>query len=310
MNKVLVAGATGKTGYYFLQHCMNNHPADYEFTYLIRSKEKVERLKERYPDIKTIVGSLEDNSLLNSEIRRGGYDIVINIAGIRHSLNVTEAAIDSSCVRWLILVHTTGIYSKYKAAGANYREIEGRIEELLSGTGIALTILRPTMIYGTLDDRNVSVFMKLVYKFRYVPVVNNAYYELQPVWYKDLGVAYYDVILHERTTRNKNYDLSGGKPIMLIDMLKIMGRKLGVKNRFVNIPFGVAYSGAWLLYLLTIGKLDVREKVQRLVEPRVYSYEDAAKDFGYHPVDFEQGVKEEIRMFKEAVIHNSNKSTF
>ena len=35
-----------------------------------------------------------------------------------------------------------------------------------------------------------------------------------------------------------------------------------------------------------MAKMDYREKVQRLVEPRVFSYENANRDFDYAPVNF------------------------
>ena len=169
---------------------------------------------------------------------------------------------------------------------------------MLQGTDVAKTILRPTMIYGNLHDENVAVFMKMVYKLRLFPVVDHAKYELQPVWCGDLGKAYYQVLTHPETTKNKEYNLSGGRPILLLDMFKVMASKLGVKNRFISVPFWVAYSGSWALYILSLGRVDFREKVQRLVEPRVYSHELATHDFGYTPVTFEEGIDGEIEEFK------------
>lgn len=168
------------------------------------------------------------------------------------------------------------------------------------GKGITKTVLRPTMIYGNLRDGNVSIFMKMVYNLRVFPVVNNAAYELQPVWCGDLGKAYYQVLTHPNT-RGKDYNLSGGRPIQLIDMFKVMAEKMGVKNRFVNVPYWIAYTGSWMLYLCTFGKKDFREKVQRLVEPRVFSHNDATRDFGYDPLPFEEGVNGEIEEFLSLV---------
>lgn len=199
-------------------------------------------------------------------------------------------------------MHTTGIYSKYKAAGEGYRQIEKKVEQLIDGKDIQLTYLRPTMIYGNVHDANVVIFMKMVDKLRIFPVVNGAKYELQPVWCGDLGKAYYQVLMNPETATKRNYNLSGGRPIMLLDMFKVMAKYLGVKNKFVSVPFSIAYGLAWMLYLVTIGKKDFREKVQRLVEPRTFDYSDAAQDFGYNPLPFEEGVKSEVeeymRLFK------------
>ena len=69
----------------------------------------------------------------------------------------------------------------------------------------------------------------MVDRFPIMPVVNGAHYQLQSVHYKDLLAAYYQVLLHEDTTANKEFNLSGGSPISLRDMLKEIGLNLGKK---------------------------------------------------------------------------------
>lgn len=297
--KVFVTGVTGKSGMFFLNEIIKAKNDNYSYTFLVRTKEKAKEIKRLYPKGIICLGTYDDEKLLKDEFSKG-YDVLLHIAGIRASLKVIKPAVDNE-VKWLILIHTTGIYSKYKAAGEIYRQIESQIDEIIEGKDIAKTILRPTMIYGNIYDNNVAIFMKMVYKLRIFPVVDHARYELQPVWCGDLGKAYYQVLTHPEKTQNRDYNLSGGRPILLIDMFKIMARKLGVKNCFVNVPFGFAYSSAWVLYICSFGKVDFREKVQRLVEPRVYSHELATKDFGYNPVNFEDGIDVEIEEFKASL---------
>ena len=154
------------------------------------------------------------------------------------------------------------------------------------------------MIYGSLKDNNMAVFIRMVDKYRIFPIVNGARYELQPVWCGDLGKAYYQVLMSPEATKNKNYNLSGGEVIQLIDIFKLISVRLGTKNTFVSIPYSVAYFGAYLLCLLTFRKKDYREKVQRLVEPRVYDHEDATRDFGYSPKSLHEGIMPEIEEYK------------
>lgn len=80
-------------------------------------------------------------------------------------------------------------------------------------------------------------------------------------------------------------------------MLITIGNDLGKKVKFINCPFCLAYTGAWMIYLITLRKKDYREKVQRLCEPRVYSHQDAADAFGYSPRTFEIGVADEIKEY-------------
>lgn len=189
----------------------------------------------------------------------------------------------------LVLVHTTGIYSKYKTAGEQYRQIDKEVTDLCAGSGASLTILRPTMIYGTLGDRNIVQFIRMMDKLNPMLVVNHANYFLQPTHAEDLAQAYYGVLSHLDETAGKSYILSGRDPVKLIELLRIIADEMGVKPRFINVPFPIAYTGAWGLYLASLTKVDMREKVQRLCESRAYPHDEAVRDFGYAPMSLKKG---------------------
>jgi nucleoside-diphosphate-sugar epimerase len=263
---------------------------------LVRQSSNTDNLKRYLPDVELCVGELNDIEYLKKSF--SGVDTIIHIAGIHYSRDVVKAAAECN-VRRLILVHTTGVYSKYKAAGEEYRHIDDDVYKICKENGILLTICRPTMIYGNIYDENVVKFVKMVDKLPIMPVVNGARYALQPVHYSDLGKAYYSILMNEEGTKNKDYNLSGGAPIYLRDMLKIIGKNLGKKVKFISCPFVIAYAGAWVVYCCSFGKMDYREKVQRLCEPRTFSFEDAARDFGYKPLTFEEGIIDEVKQYKE-----------
>lgn len=289
MKRIIVTGVTGKSGMFFYEELRKNVGSlnDYHFDFIVRNKEKAETFLNADGLNQTLhIGSLSDRKFVDSVFKMGGVSILLHIAGIGYSETLVNAAV-SAGVKRLILVHTTGIYSKYKAAGEYYRQVEHKVEQLIKDKDIQLTYLRPTMIYGNMHDANVVIFMKMVEKLRIFPVVNGAKYELQPVWCGDLGKAYYQVLTNPETAIKRNYNLSGGRPIMLLDMFKVMAKYLGVNNVFVSVPFPIAYGLAWMLYIVTVGKKDYREKVQRLVEPRTFDHSEATRDFNYTPVSFE-----------------------
>lgn len=299
MKKILITGITGKSGEYFLKELVKNKEKfnDTLFRFFVRSTSNKEIFKDLPLNFELFEGDLSENKDIEAFVN-GEFDTMLHIMGISHSLNLVSAGIKKGVKRF-ILVHTTGIYSKYKAAGEQYRQIDAEVEKLCTQAGASLTILRPTMIYGNLNDRNISIFIRMVDKLRIFPVVSGAKFLLQPVWCGDLGKAYYDVLINPEITNNKNYVLSGKEPILLIDILKEIAQQLGVKNTFVSVPYWLAFSGACCIYYCSFKKMDYREKVQRLVEPRAYSYEEAAKDFGYSPLSFADGVKLEIEDYKK-----------
>jgi len=299
MAKLAITGITGKSGSFLWQRILENESLIKNkwpegINLISRNKEKLENLKKGSLSTTCFYGDLTESDL--TDVFCSGCDTLMHIAGIHWSLQLVKSAVKAGIKR-MILVHTTGIYSKYKAAGEEYRQIDSQIYNIAKENNIALTILRPTMIYGDISDKNVVVFIKMVDKFKIMPTVNGAHYELQPVHCKDLGKAYFDVLMNPNICNNKDYVLSGGSPIELRQMFEEIAKNLGVKRSYISCPFCIAYFGAWIIYLLTFTKKDYREKVQRLVEPRVYSYTDAAKDFGYSPVSFEEGIVDEVKQY-------------
>lgn len=318
MYTVVITGITGKSGQFLLQRIIKEalHLQDYKFVILCRKQGEhskniagyalvEESLNVKKLDIKLIETDLNNSSEMEAIFSGNKVDFLLHIASVKLSWNIVPVALKSG-VNNLILVHTTGIYSKYKVAGEEYRQIEEKISNLVQGyisegRKIAVTILRPTMIYGDLNDKNISIFIRMVDKLRIFPIVNGARYDLQPVWCKDLGDAYFDVLINWEVTKNKEYILSGGKPIQLREMFEVIAKQLGVRNIFISCPYPISYIGAWMIYGLSMKKIDLREKVQRLVEPRAYPHDKATKDFGFDPVTFDVGVRNEIRLYKRSI---------
>ncbi len=309
MDEILaITGITGKSGQAFAWYLEKNQEKIRSMFGQIRLILHKERERDADIlscfDVERMYGDLEDEVFLGEAFL--GVDTIVHIAGIHWSREVVHAAA-GNFVRRLICVHTTGIYSKYKEAGEEYRNIDDFVYMMSKSKNIILTILRPTMVYGTMGDLNVASFIKMVDKFPVMPVINNAMYELQPVHFADLGKAYYDVLINESITGGHDYILSGGEEIMLRDMLIEMGAYLSKRMRFLNVPFPIAYCGAWLVYLLSVGKIDFRERVQRLCEPRVYPHEEATRDFGYDPRTFRSAIGEEVREYLEAKKKSGNR---
>ena len=304
--KLAVTGITSKTGSAFFENVVKNEAEFLEkwdgIRLFFRSNKPCNYVDDYRGSIRIerVIGDIE--SIPDLEKLMDGCDTVLHITKIQQSEKIMQAAINNGTKR-IIAVHTTGMYSKYKEAGKEYKRIDDTVQELAEQNGIDLTIVRPTMIYGKMGDYNISRFIKLVDKFRFVPVVNGAKYYLQPVHYKDLGKAFYTILMNPEKTIGKQYNLSGENPIMLREMLEMIADDLGVKRGFINCPYPIAYTGACAIRAMTIGKVDVREQVQRLCEDRAFSHEDATFDFGYQPRPFSEGLREEVEEYK----HNSRR---
>ena len=295
MKRVLITGITGKSGAVFAGLLGEDGGAlGYALRVLVRTQAQRDWAAGLLPHAEIVLGDLDNQQDLDRMTK--DVDVLFHIAGIQRSWPLVEAAAANQ-VRRMGLVHTTGIYSKYKAAGEEYRQTEAKIDALARQEGISVTYLRPTMIYGTLDDRNMIQFIKMVDRLNPMPMVNHGRYALQPVNCRDLGKAYWQVLSALDQTGGKSYILSGRDSLLLCELFEEIAGCLGVSRRFCSVPFPLAYAGAWGVYGLTLGKLDFREKVQRLCEDRSFPHEDAARDFGYAPMPFSEGLRMEVEEY-------------
>ncbi len=294
---VFITGLTGRTGTCFCERLAEERrerALSFRFVAVARAQSDTAAILRCPVPIEIVTGDITDEARLIEQMR--GADTLLHIAGIHWSEGVVRAAVAAG-IRRLIVVHTTGIYSKYKSAGKEYRRIDAICERLAAEAGASLTVLRPTMIYGDLDDQNVIKFIRMADRLPVMPVVSGARFMLQPVHREDLAAAYLDVLTHPDETRDKQYVLSGERPILLREMLAGIAGCLGKRIRFLSVPYAFAIAGAWALYLLSIGRIDYREKVQRLVEPRAYAHDEAARDFGYRPMPFSEGIRREVARY-------------
>lgn len=272
-----------------------NHKYEDTIRCIVRSSSDTLLLDNSGLKIEKAVGDLSDQEFMDSCMK--DVDTVMHIGSIFYSVQVMKAAVKNNLKR-AILVHTTGIYSKYKSASEEYKNIESEVRKIIkdNSSSIGLIILRPTMIYGNVNDKNMAVFIKMVDKLRLFPVIDHGKSLLQPVNGRDLGKAYYQV-LSKPKLMNGDYILSGEKPITMIDMFKLISNNLGKKTVFVSVPLGFGEFWARILKAVTLGKVNYIEKVQRMGEDRSYPHDDAARDFGYDPMPFEEGLRIEVEQY-------------
>ncbi len=292
---IVITGLTGHSGSFLLQQLIEN---DYKgkIRCFVRSSTKTEALNASGLDLELFCGDMERPEDMARFVE--GAETVVHIAGIKHSLCLLEAINRVGGVKHVVLVHTTGIYSKHKIASEEYKEIESKMQKYLD-MGMNITILRPTMIFGDLQDHNISKFIKMVAKFPIIPEVGHGRGLIQPVNARDLGKAYYQVAMAEKLPQ-LSYILSGERELSIHELFGLIGDYMGKSMRFISVPLGLSCFGAKALKLLSAGRVDMVEKVLRLAENRNFSHAEATRDFGYAPENFNTGLEREVKEFLEA----------
>ncbi|HBQ26906.1 MAG TPA: hypothetical protein DD791_10975 [Syntrophomonas sp.] len=297
-----VTGITGHSGRWFIERLVNENYQD-KIRCAVRADSDTAFIDSSGLDIEKAIGDLNDQEFLTASM--AGCNTVLHIASIYYSENIVNAALHND-IKWAILVHTTGRYSKYKSASMEYIYIEERV--LKKRNQIAITVLRPTMIYGSFRDRNMYKLISFLYKIKFFPVFGEGENLMQPVHARDLGNAYYDVILNRSVTLNKEYNLPGKKPLTYMHLVRIISHKLERKNIIVKIPLWISILAARFYNALDKRAIISVEQVLRMQEDKAFGYEDAMHDFGYSPISFEDGIAEEVNEYLAKVnLGNSQK---
>lgn len=293
---LLITGITGHSGKYFFNELNQNKYID-KIKVIVRNGESLDFIEESNLDIEILIGDLEDVSFLSSALK--DVDTVFHIASIFYSVNVIKAAVTNKVNR-IIVVHTTGIYSKFKSASEDYKDIEENVDNLINNADykIDFTILRPTMIFGYLNDRNMIKFIKMVDKLLLLPVIDHGKGLIQPVHGRDLGKAYYQVLIS--TNLGKDYILSGERALSMAELFKLIGKYLDKRLFIVSVPNRIGVFFAQILKLISLNKIDYVERVQRMSENRNFSHELATKDFNYSPSSFDDSLNQEIQLYLNA----------
>ena len=289
--KIFVTGITGHSGRFYTQRLIDENCKD-EFVCAVRDTSDTSLLDDSALNIKKAVGDLNDVAFLTENMK--GCDMVLHIAGIYQSRHVLQSALEAG-VKNAIFVHTTGRYSRFKSASAEYIEIEDEV--LRRKDTMNITVLRPTMIYGTSRDRNMYKLVSYLDRHSFFPIFGRGKNLMQPVHAKDLGDAYYDVIKNWDVTQNRGYNLAGKYPIEYIELVRTVEDYLKTNTKNVKFPIWMSLIGAYMYNLFFKNAIISVEQVQRMMEDKNFDCTDAANDFGYSPMTFAEGVKGEVEEY-------------
>lgn len=288
---IAVTGITGHTGAYFLQELIKHHFSD-TIRCLVRATSDTQQLDKSGLKFEKIVGSLEDQMTIDELVN--GVSAIVHITNIRYSLEIVKAANHAGVPR-IVLVHTTGIYSKYKIASDEYKHIEGQLAQYLN-SDMDITIIRPTMIFGDLCDHNIHKFIKMVDKLPIMPEINHGTCLLQPVNARDLGRVYYHVLCCSNLPE-RFYDVSGERAVSMHELFDLIGEYLGKRVSHLSVPLGLGTFFAHCLKIISFGKVNYIERILRMGENRNYEHVKATQDFNYKPEPFNVGLKREVQAY-------------
>ncbi len=283
---ILITGITGKTGGGLIDAMIENGYKE-TIRVVVRETSNLSKLKNSGLSYEVCYGDISDELFLSRVAE--GCETVCHIASKSHIDIIAKAVTNTRSVKHCYFVSSTSIYSEYRAASDKLIAAEKKMKLLFQNNTrrIAYTIIRPTMIFGTTNDKNISTFMKWLDRYPVFPIVNNGEALLQPVEKRDLGEGVFQLLSHPNEVKNKEYIISGDRPITLKYCLRCISDSIGKKTILINIPMPLAKAAVYAVYGLSMKKIDYLEKLARLTENRNFEHKEMTEQFGYTPQSFE-----------------------
>jgi uncharacterized protein YbjT (DUF2867 family) len=288
MNLAVVTGATGFTGPFVVRALRARFPA-LTIRCVVRPASDTTRVE--VPGVAFATADLRDPAALLTAF--AGADTLVNVAslGFDWTDNVVATARRARVDR-AVFISTTAILTRLAVASKPIRQ---RGERLVQESGLAWTILRPTMIYGTPADRNIARLIRFVDRSPVIPLVARHAVQ-QPVYVEDVADAVVSV-LAEPSTVGRTYNISGGEALTLESLVRRVADEMGRRPLLVPLPLWPVKGALGIWAWFTKPPATV-EQVRRIEEDKSFDHAEARADFGYSPRSFAAGVRAEIAMMR------------
>ena len=146
-------------------------------------------------------------------------------------------------------------------------------------------ILRPTLIYGAGQDKNISEIARIIRRFGFFPVLGRASGKRQPIHAADVASACM-AALQRPAAANQAYNISGGETLPYCNMVTRVFEALGCRPRLLKVPLWAFRLAVVLLRALPRYRQWSAAMAQRMGRDLVFDHADAARDLGFKPRPF------------------------
>ena len=286
LQKVLVLGGSGFVGRHVCEKLVRRMVQVTVPTRRLRNAAPVATL----PMLYAVEADVHDEGKLRELVRQ--HDAVVNLVAIlqgsaqafEHAHVQLAEKIAGACeatgVRRVVQVSALGADLRHpEGLPSNYLRSKSRAEQVLHRAGLALTLLRPSVIFGA-EDRFLNTFADLQQLFPVVPLAG-AEARFQPVWVEDVAEAVVQCLVgpHEHASVGQVYEACGPDVFTLRQLVQLAGRISGAGGGHgrpvIGLPDGLARLQALAMELMPGEPLLSRDNLDSMKLPNVAT--------GHHP---------------------------
>lgn len=205
----------------------------------------------------------------------------INVGGARRLVRACELA---HCRR-LINVSTQstkiarkGVYARTKRAA----------DEVFHGSGLEVTSLLPSVVYGEAKDGVFGTILQFLQKAPIVLVLGDGKWISAPVYLGDVCAAVIACLETPRTI-GKAYDIGGPDPVSFDDLIDRIGAATGRCPPKLHVPFTIALWIARVVARLPRAPITVSNVLGSNQDTRI-DIGPARREFGFDPLGLDAGL--------------------
>jgi nucleoside-diphosphate-sugar epimerase len=201
------------------------------------------------------------------------------------------ARLEAHGAKRLVALSSTSRFTKHASADASEREVaqkiasaEEAVQDWGAARGVSTVILRPTLIYDGLHDKNIALIASFIRRRGWFPVLGAASGLRQPVHVDDVAAACAAALT--AGAPQAAYDLSGAETLSYRNLVGRVAVAVGENPRVVALPRWAVRLALPVLRLLpafrgiSVGMFD------RMNDDLVFEHSAARRDLGFEPRAF------------------------
>ncbi|MBS0340805.1 MAG: NAD-dependent epimerase/dehydratase family protein [Proteobacteria bacterium] len=247
------------------------------------------------PGVQIVLGDIADPAALRAACEgcaavihlaaqtRDAPDIdQVNIGGARC---LVDACIATGCRR-VIVVSTQS--AKILRQG-DYARTKAAADALFLASGLDVTVVRPSVVYGTADDGIFGTLRRVVASHRAVPVLGDGRWRSAPVHVDDVVAALVRALAAPQAI-GKTYDLGGPQQFSFDELLDLLAAAQGLPAPMkLHVPLPVSLAAASVLARLMKSPPITRSNVLGSNQDTRIDIEPARRDLGFEPMALAKG---------------------
>jgi len=271
MHRVLVLGGSGFVGRALCERLAQSHPS---VRLLVPTRRNAHGQAVRpLPNVDLVTADVHDEATLTR--LAAGCDAVVNLVAILHGSEAAfervhvalprriVAACGAAGVRRLVHVSALGVAAN---APSRYLRSKAAGEAVFTGSGLAVTVLRPSVIFGA-HDRFLNTFAQLQQLAPFMPLAFGTA-RFQPVWVGDVAAAI-AAALDRPETAGQVFECAGPREATLSELVRLSGQWAGVPRPQLPLPGWAGTLQATLMELMPGEPLMSRDNVASMSAPNV-----------------------------------------